>query len=434
VTEAGALRGEATELLRRLVACDTSNPPGREVQAVAVVEDYLRAAGVDCERVAKDEERPNLLARVPGAHGGPALAFLGHLDVVPARREDWSVEPFAAIEREGAIWGRGTIDMKCQVAAAAVALAALRREGFRAAGDLMLILMADEEVGDAGVGAAYFVEARPDLRVDYVLGEGAGERIPTPNGPIYLLDRGIKATATATVTVRGEAADASLPDTGRSAVMELSRLLGRLRGYRAPISIPEEIEPLLGTVANGGGPEDRLAEAREAHPALDLLLGGLSGTVIRPTVVDARGPANVVPAEATMTLKCLVLPGTTKDEVERSVREALGPGDYELELDEPLGGSVSPTGTPLHDAIERFLAGADGEARLVPALGYGFSDCHFMREAYGAVAYGFIPFRHGDAVTNLTTKHGADERVLVDDLEFQVAAALSVARSIGSPS
>src|SRR5206468_7162853 len=145
----------ATRLLQRLIACDTSNPPGREVQAVAVLEHYLLSAGLVCERIAKDPQRPNLIARLPNSGTGPTLAFLGHLDVVPARRERWSVDPFAGIESDGAIWGRGAIDMKCQVAAAAAALAALSREGFSPHGELLLIITADEEVGDAEVGAPF---------------------------------------------------------------------------------------------------------------------------------------------------------------------------------------------------------------------------------------------------------------------------------------
>src|SRR3954452_11710646 len=105
-------RAEVTALLQRLVACDTSNPPGKEAHAAAVLEDYLARWGIICERVAKDPERPNLIARLPGSGKGPSLAFLGHLDVVQARRQDWSVEPFGGVERNSAIWGRGTIDMK----------------------------------------------------------------------------------------------------------------------------------------------------------------------------------------------------------------------------------------------------------------------------------------------------------------------------------
>src|SRR4051794_15312738 len=248
------LRAEVRDLLRRLVACDTSNPPGRETAAAAILEDYLGAAGLDCERVFQDPDRANLLVRLAGRGTGPSLAFLGHLDVVMARREEWSIEPFAAIERDGAIWGRGTVDMKCQVAATAVALATLAREGFRPNGDLMLLLMADEEVGDAGVGAPFFVEARPDLCPDFVIGEGAGERFETAAGPIYLLDHGVKTSVSATLTVRGRRGDASLPDSGPNALYELARLLGRLQAHRSPVRIPPQIQPVIDALAPGTAP------------------------------------------------------------------------------------------------------------------------------------------------------------------------------------
>jgi acetylornithine deacetylase/succinyl-diaminopimelate desuccinylase-like protein len=426
-----ALQAEVRELLRRLVACDTSNPPGHETQAVAIVEAYLRAAGLECERVAKDPDRANLIARLPGEGTGPSLAFLGHSDVVRATREEWSEEPFAGIERDGAIWGRGTVDMKCQVAATAVALAALAREGFRPAGDRMLLLMADEEVGDAGVGAPFLVEARPGLCPDFVVGEGAGERYDTAAGPLYLLDHGVKCSATATLTVRGRSGDASLADTGPNALFEAARLLGRIERYRSPVRIPPAVEPVVDALAPGAGPpEERLAAARAADPALSRILGALAGTTIQPSVLEAPAPLNVVPGQVSLTLMCCPLPGTTQAELERELREALGPGEYELEVPPPKGGSSSDPDTPLREAIEAFLAEHDPQARLVPTLGYGYSDCHVLREAYGSVAYGFIPFRYGDATVNLETKHGADERILVDDLCFQVQAALATARGL----
>src|SRR3954468_4933746 len=169
------LREEVTGLLQRLITCDTSNPPGRETQAAAVIEDHLRASGLECRRIAKDPDRANLLVRLPGSGAGPTRGVPGPFDVVTTRREDWSCDPFAGIERDDAIWGRGAIDMKSQVAATTVALATLAREGFRPNGDVLMLLMADEEVGDAGVGAPFFVEQLPDLCPDFLIGEGAGE-------------------------------------------------------------------------------------------------------------------------------------------------------------------------------------------------------------------------------------------------------------------
>src|SRR3954466_16003764 len=99
------MREEVVALLQRLIACDTSNPPGREVQAAAVLEADLTQAGVECERVARDPERPNLIARLRGRGDGPSLAFLGHLDVVPARGAAWSGDPSPPPRRAGPVWG-----------------------------------------------------------------------------------------------------------------------------------------------------------------------------------------------------------------------------------------------------------------------------------------------------------------------------------------
>jgi acetylornithine deacetylase/succinyl-diaminopimelate desuccinylase-like protein len=425
------LRGDVVALLRRLIACDTSNPPGNETHAAAILEEYLLDAGLECERVCKDPARTNLLVRLPGTGSGPSLGFLGHLDVVVTRREDWSVEPFAGIERDGAIWGRGAVDMKCQVAATAVALATLARDGFVPNGDLMLLLMADEEVAGAGVGSPHFVEALPDLCPDFVIGEGNGERFETPAGPVYLLDCAVKASASATLTVYGRAGDASLPDAGPSALSEMVRLLGRLEMHRSPTRIPEQLGPVLAALGGEGSDEQRLAAARAAHPGLDRILGALTGTVIHPTVAEAPGPHNAIADRAVVALSCIVVPETTADELETELRDALGDGRYDLDVAEPRGGSMSDPDTPLRTAIERFLAEHDPDARLLPAMGYGYSDCDVMRTHYGAVTYGFIPFRYGDPMVNLTTKHGPDERVLIDDLIFQTRAAIAIARFIG---
>jgi len=428
------LHAEAVDLLRRLIACDSSNPPGGEAQAAAVVEDALAGTGIECERVAKDPERPNLVARLRGRGTGPSLAFLGHLDVVPARREDWSVDPFAGIVRDGSVWGRGAVDMKSQVAATTVALAALARDGFRPNGDLMLILTADEEVGDAGVGAPYLVEARPDLCPDYVVGEGAGERYETPHGALYLLDCGVKGSAPATLTVHGTAADASLPGNGESALDELARLLARLDAHRPELRVRPELGPLLDALAPGGDDvEERVARARAAHPVLGRIVEALTQTVVAATTARTADTSNIVTDRVEVTVNCVTVPFTTREEVERELRAALGPGRYELEVSDPHGGDlVSPADTPLAEAIRGFLAERDPEARLVPALGFGYSDCHAMRESYGSVAYGFIPFRDADPLANMTTKHGVDERIPIADVGYQVDAALHVARAIGA--
>ena len=148
-----ALRDEVTDLLQRLIRVDTTNPPGNETAAAELLRDYLEANGVACELIASVPERANLVARLPGGDG-PSLLLLGHTDVVLADAGEWSVPPFSGEVRDGEVWGRGALDMKGQVAASAVAIASLAREGFEPEGDLIFAATADEEVGD-GFGLSW---------------------------------------------------------------------------------------------------------------------------------------------------------------------------------------------------------------------------------------------------------------------------------------
>lgn len=384
---------DGVDLLRRLVAVDTSNPPGNETAAAEVLRAFLEAAGIECELVARDPARANLVARLRGGTG-PTLCFLGHLDVVPARVLEWSRPPFAADLQDGRIWGRGTIDMKCQLAAVATALALLAADDVSPPGDVLFVAVADEEVGEAGVGMPWLLEARPDVSANYVIGEGAGERFNGENGSFYTLDHGAKASCSPVrLTARGRSGDASLPGATPNALLALATLLKRL-----PQSPPREPQALL----------------RNA----------LAGSTFVPVRVETPPESNVVPHEATCELYAAVRPEATSASVRHELDELLGDDlAYDLEVPEPEGGSTSPLGTPLHRAVAAFIDRHDCEARIEPILGYGYSDCHLARQAWEAVAYGFIPFRRVDPLVNLTTKHGVDEHVLVEDLAFQIECA-----------
>ena len=172
-----SLRDEVTDLLCRLIRVDTTNPPGNETAAAELLREYLEANGVGCELYARVPERASLVARIPGRGDGPTLLLLSHTDVVLADAGEWSVPPFAGEVRDGEVWGRGALDMKGQVAANAVAIASLAREGFQPAGDLIFAATADEEVGD-GFGLSWLCEQHPDaVRCDYAINEGAGDRL-----------------------------------------------------------------------------------------------------------------------------------------------------------------------------------------------------------------------------------------------------------------
>src|SRR5262249_38547262 len=173
------LRDEVIDLLQRLIRLDTVNPPGNETAAAELLRKYLEANGVACELYARTPERANLIGRLPGRGEGPRLLLLSHTDTVLADPAEWSVDPWSGELRDGQVWGRGALDMKGQVAASAVVIASLAREGFRPAGDLLFAATADEEVGDdPDYGLSWLCREHPDaVRCEYAVNEGAGDRV-----------------------------------------------------------------------------------------------------------------------------------------------------------------------------------------------------------------------------------------------------------------
>src|SRR3954453_12271415 len=172
---AAALRDRPAELLQRLIRFETVNPPGGERECVGWIEELLRDAGLETRIVARDDERPNLIARLPGRGEAPPLLLQGHADVVPVAGQDWTRPPFAAEEADGFIWGRGALDMKGGVSMMIAAVLRAVANGVEPHGDVLLCVLSDEEAGGA-YGADYLVSEHAALfeGVGYALGEFGG--------------------------------------------------------------------------------------------------------------------------------------------------------------------------------------------------------------------------------------------------------------------
>ena len=417
-----ALRDEAVELMRDLVRVDSSNPPGRETPAALVVKQYLEANGVTCELVARDPDRANLIARVPGRGTGPSLALMGHTDVVPADAQDWQHPPFAAhLDADGYVWGRGTCDMKNELATRCVTIAHLVRSGFQPSGDLLLISQADEEDGMEEVGMPWLLAQRPDLKCDYAIDEGGGMRLELVDGRVvYTLQVGEKATLPATVTALGEAGHASIPTLGRNAVPMLAELITRLQNHSTRKRLVPAIRGMV--EALGVDPDQDLdvvvAQVGALHPMFATEMDALLGITIAPTLLTGSNARNVLPGRASVGLDCRILPGDTEADLDRELAEALGNDvPYEHVYDQRInGGTESPLGTPLHAAIAAALEAADPGAVLVPQLSTGFTDAAYVRQAFGTVAYGFWPLRHTPLDVYEGGMHNRDERIHRDDL------------------
>jgi acetylornithine deacetylase/succinyl-diaminopimelate desuccinylase-like protein len=417
-----SLREEVTELLQRLIRLDTVNPPGNETRAAELLREYLEDHGVACELFAKVPERANLVARIPGRGGGPRLLLLSHTDTVLADPDEWQVDPWSGELRDGAVWGRGALDMKGQVAASAVAIASLAREGFEPAGDLIFAAAADEEVGD-DFGLSWLCREHPEaVRADYSLNEGAGERVELGGRAFYLCAAAEKMSAPFRLRAHGRSGHASMPGIADNALVKAAGLIERLGSLEFEPQLGPETAPLLAAIAGEDGiaPREALARAAAVDPLAVEVLQPLLSITVSPTMIEASRKRNVIPAVCDVTVDCRLLPGQAPAEAEAIVREALGPGDYDYEVLEANGGTRSPLDTPLWEAVESFVAEVEPEARAVPFCVAGFTDSHWVREAFGTVAYGFFPARALDAETAARLIHSADERVPVDDLELGV--------------
>jgi acetylornithine deacetylase/succinyl-diaminopimelate desuccinylase-like protein len=424
------LREEVTGLLQALIRLDTVNPPGNETAAAELLRDYLARSGVEATLLGRVPERMNLVARLPGGDGS-SLAFISHTDTVVADTAEWQRDPWGADLVDGEIWGRGALDMKGQVAASAVAFASLAREGFRPAGDLVFAATADEEVGKE-FGLEWLVQAHPDeVRVDFSLNEGGGERIVLGDRPLYLCSTAEKMSAPFRLLVHGRSGHASMPGIADNALVKSARLIEALGGYRPPRELIPEVAAFLRVVLGEAPPADEALErARSLHPLAAELLEPLLSVTLAPTMVSASERRNVIPALCEVTVDCRILPGRTPEDLEPLIRGVLGADGYELEWIERWGGTRSALDTPLWDAIETFVGDLEPGARVAPICSAGFTDSHWLRDAFGTVAYGFFPARAMEAQLAARLIHSADERVPVDDLELGVDFLRHAARSL----
>ena len=429
------LQRETTEVLQRLVRFNTVNPPGNERPAIEYLDGYLREAGFQTEVLAVVDERPNLVATLTGNRDGPTLLYLGHVDTVLADASEWRHDPWSGDVADGYLWGRGALDMKSQVAAEAVAGAALASGGRRPArGALKLVFVSDEETG-GDVGARWLTENHPDkVRCDMLLNEGGGEVFEYAGRRRYGVCCAEKGIFRFKLTAAGAAGHASLPKTGDNALLKLGPVLERLASSESSYLVTDAPAALLRGI--GEDPSDPAAAVRrmtEVDPALVPLFEPMLGVTLTPTMAHASDKINVIPSRASLKIDCRVPPGFGEDEARKRIAEVLGEHADELQIEftETVVGNASALETPLMAAIERWITGNDPGAETVPVILPGFSDSRWFRDAFpDCVAYGFFPQRHMSVLEAGPLVHNADERIDVRDLGFAAGFYTDLAREL----
>jgi len=428
-----SMTAEVVELLRTLIrnACvnDGSIGSGHEVRNADALEAYLAGSGLAIERYSAAPGRVSLLTRIEGPdRRAPTLLLLGHTDVVPAESGRWRHDPFAADVEDGLVWGRGAIDMLNLTATMAVACRRLAADGFRPAGTLIFAAVADEEAAGTH-GVAHLLDHHADaIRADYVITEAGGVPVPSREGPLLPLTVGEKGVSWRRLTVRGTAGHGALPFGADNALVTAAVVVQRLAAYRSPARILDvwrrtvealDLHPLITAALTD--PDRVLDAATWLHsPGLARVVHACTHTTLSPNVVRGGTNVNVIPDRVVIEVDVRTLPGVTAADVDAMLTDALGDLADRVEISAPdFGeGSMSPTETPLHDALTRTVTALVPGSRLVPQLAPGATDARHFRWR-GIPAYGFglhsarIPYTEYPLMF-----HGDNERIDVESLRL----------------
>jgi acetylornithine deacetylase/succinyl-diaminopimelate desuccinylase-like protein len=418
---------EVLEICRDLIRIDTSNygdgsGPGERAAAEYVM-GLLTEVGLDPQLTESDPGRASVVVRTEGRDSSrPGLVLHGHLDVVPAMAEDWSVDPFAAEVRDDMVWGRGAVDMKDMVAMLLANLRHLARTGQKPPRDIVWAFFADEEAGGVK-GAGHVVAQHPEWfeGCTEAVSEVGGFSVTLPDRTTgaptraYLLQTAEKGIAWLRLVAHGRAGHGSVPNP-ESAVVRLAEAVARINAHPWPRQYIASVQEFLhGVERITGVPADDLERVLG-------LLGGAAGFV-RGTLSDTTNftmlaagyKHNVVPQTATASVDCRFLPGHEEEMLE-TIRELAGE-HVDVEIVHKDVALEAPSQGELVESMKKALLKEDPGAHVLPyCLSGGTDNKHLSR--LGITGYGFAPLRLPEDLDFAGMFHGVDERVPVDSLRF----------------
>jgi acetylornithine deacetylase/succinyl-diaminopimelate desuccinylase-like protein len=441
-SNADAVARDPVELLTELIRFDTSNPPGNERDCLEFVARVLEASGVNSRLVSRDPERPNLVARLAGqGQDGPLLLY-GHVDVVPARADEWRHPPFSGDLVDGEVWGRGALDMKGGVAMLISALLRIAADDEPPPGDIVLALTSDEECGSE-LGAKFLVDAHAELftGVRYAISEIGGFTEWIGNRRLYPIQVAEKQRCLVRATIRGTGGHPSAVVRGTAAA-KLGSLLGALDKKRLPVHVTPDVRRMVAAMSGALPLHQRIAlrallSRRLTNRLLDLLgkdaapLDAFLHNTATPTIIRGGESSNVIPTEITVDLDGRVLPGQTSVDLIRELESLAGDfAEFEVVHEEPAV-RAEPDLT-LYPMLAEIIRHEDPGGVPIPALIPGYTDArHFAR--LGIQTYGFLPMRLPKDIT-VELIHAPDERVPAEAIRFGVDCLVDAIRRFGSES
>jgi acetylornithine deacetylase/succinyl-diaminopimelate desuccinylase-like protein len=418
---------EVVELCSELIRFDTSNPTSTERAAAEWVAGKLDEVGVGSRLYESEPGRASVVTRIEGAdRSRPALLLHGHLDVVPADKDEWSVHPFSGEERDGYVWGRGAIDMKDMDAMLLALVRQWARTGTRPPRDVVVAFVADEEAGGVK-GARFLVDQHAEEfeGCSEAVSEVGGFSVTLPNDVrMYPIQTAEKGMAWLRLVARGRPGHGSMHHED-NAVTRLAEAVASIGRYEFPVVMTKTVRQFLEALAEQLGMEIDLDAADRAEiEALVARLGGLARMVgatlsntANPTMLEAGYKSNVIPSTATAVVDGRFLPGQ-QEEFERQLDALLGSGVVREWVHQDQAVETDFDG-PLVEAMAAALRAEDDRALPVPYTMSGGTDAKSF-ERLGMRCFGFSPLLLPADLDFASMFHGIDERVPTEALRFGV--------------
>jgi acetylornithine deacetylase/succinyl-diaminopimelate desuccinylase-like protein len=380
----GGVGEEATKILQQYVRIDTSDPPGNTTKSADFLASIFDREKIPYERFESEPGKAIIMARLKATKtpaAGKPIVLMHHMDVVPADKSRWPMDPFAAVIRNGELWGRGAMDMKGLGVAHLMAFLELKRQHVPLSRDVILLANPDEEMG-GGVGARWMIEHHfAGIDPEYVLDEGgfASRDMFAPGKLVYGISVAEKKLVWIKVRAEGISGHGSQPNPANPND-HLARALARLIDHPAPpsdFSVVRIMKEKLGTLA-----DNKFMNAIQRST--------VSLTWIRSGVGEPP-KINVIPSVAEAGLDCRVMPGTTRDQWLAEIKQKLGDPTLKLEVtyesDDPV---VTPSDTPLFRNLEAAIKRVHPDAIVTPMMiPYG-TDSNAFRPR-GVKSYGLFP-------------------------------------------
>ena len=426
---------EGLDLLRSLIRIDTSNPPGNEEAAVQFIEAWLRKEGIASEIFSPAPRRGNLLARLKGKKTGEPIVLLGHIDVVPAAEAGWTEPPFSGAVRDGYLYGRGTVDMKSDVAAQIMAFATLKREGITPERDIILLVTCDEETGGQ-MGVGYMLDAVDELSdAAFVLSEGGS--IIEEEGVLHAqVSVAEKKICQFMIRAHGTGGHASMPHKD-NANDKIVRAANRIASHNWPIRRNRIATRYLTGMLKGkkfkGFTFSTLSDAlrRKSFRAFigdNAVYNALLRNTAALTMLKSGVKVNVIPTESEATFDARILPEEEHEHFLAQVQKVAG-RDVEVV---PLsrGDSIpSRYDTDFFRAIRRVVKARKGNIPVLPFITTGATDLRYFR-GMGITAYGFSPIILSRE--EHLTMHSVDERISVEGFTEGLDATYAIVKELAT--